>query len=121
MGSLVSLKEKINSKKVLLTNLFLSGSIAMANSYAANAAVGEVDVANIEDADKLVNSMLGIILAIARYVGIILVTWGIIQLLMAFRNEDADSKSRATMIIIASIALISAKSIVNLLIKTGGF
>ena len=111
---LSKVKEKIAPARVLLTNILLQTSLIMTGAYAASA-VNVSDV-NIEGANELVSTMLGVITEIARYIGILLAAWGIVQLVMAFKNEDADSKSRAMMLIVASIVLISARSLVTVLL-----
>ena len=66
-------------------------------------------------AGNLVNNLVGIIAMFGRYIGIALGAWGIIQLALAFKNEDADSKSRALMLIIASIILFNVQTLINML------
>jgi len=119
MGKVISnVKSFVLEKKNFLTNLYLGASMVAINSCAVSALTATT--AQIEGADQVVSSMLGIILAIARYIGILLAVWGVIQLMLAFKNEDADSKSRSMMLIVASIALISAQSIVNTLLGSIG-
>lgn len=49
--------------------------------------------------------MLSYVFAIFKYIGWLLLAWGIGQLVLAFKNEDADSKSRAMMLIVVAIIL----------------
>lgn len=65
------------------------------------------------DADSMMTKIIGQILNIVRYIGIVLLVWGVIQLVMAFKNEDGDSKSRAAMMLGISIVLIGMKSLLN--------
>lgn len=64
------------------------------------------------DDKQLINSILDVMYQMALYIGIILLAWGVIMLVLALKNEDADSKSRAIMLIAVSIALISIKILV---------
>lgn len=48
---------------------------------------------------------------IFKYIGYILAIWGTGMLVMSFKNEDADSKSRAIMLLVSAIILYSLKSI----------
>ena len=64
---------------------------------------------------QITKSMLSVIYLMAKYIGILLAAWGVIQLILAFKNEDADSKSRAMMLIVCAIALISAEFIIGAL------
>lgn len=66
-------------------------------------------------AKAMVGNMIGIVCSIFSYIGMLLLVWGIGQLVLAFKNEDADSKSRAMMLIVASIVLMSVRAIVGTL------
>lgn len=54
---------------------------------------------------NILKSLLQYVFKIFRYIGLILVAWGIGQLVLAFKNDDADSKSRAIMTIVAAAML----------------
>ena len=57
-----------------------------------------------------------LILACTIYIlapGWLLLAWGIGQLVLAFKNEDADSKSRAMMLIVVAIILTVVGTIFN--------
>ena len=62
-------------------------------------------------ADGLINAILNVIFTIAGYIGILLLVWGIVVLVLAIRNEDADSKSRAVLFIVVAIVLICLGSV----------
>ena len=64
-------------------------------------------------ASDAVTNLLGYVFGIFFYIGIVLLAWGIGQLVLAFKNEDGDSKSRAIMLIIAAIVLMSVGGIFN--------
>lgn len=53
-------------------------------------------------------------------IGAVLLVWAVGQLVMAFRNEDADSKSRAMMLIVSSCLMMSTKLIAGALIDQSG-
>lgn len=61
-----------------------------------------------------------VVLKIAFYIGIILLAWSIIMLVLAFKNEDADSKSRAIMLIVVSVVLIAIRPILSAILKSAG-
>jgi hypothetical protein len=46
--------------------------------------------------------------------------WSVGMLLLAFKNEDADSKSRAMMLLIVSAALIGIKGFLNTVLENTG-
>jgi uncharacterized membrane protein HdeD (DUF308 family) len=56
--------------------------------------------------DGIIGAILNVIFKIAGYIGILLLVWGIVVLVLAIRNEDADSKSRAVLFIVVAIVLI---------------
>ena len=71
--------------------------------------------------DQIVNSILDIVVKIAFYIGIILLAWSIVMLVLAFKNEDADSKSRAIMLIVVSVVLIAVRPTLNAVLGSAGF
>lgn len=63
---------------------------------------------------QLMGKLLEVIVMIFRYIGILLLAWSIGMLVLAFKNEDADSKSRAMMLLVVSIVLIGIEGILNI-------
>ena len=63
---------------------------------------------------QLMSKLLEVIVMIFRYIGILLLAWSIGMLVLAFKNEDADSKSRAMMLLVVSIILIGIEGILNI-------
>ena len=59
----------------------------------------------------MVEQLVDIVFSIFRWVGVLLLAWSVAQLVMAFKNEDADSKTKAMTMAIVSIVLVSLKSI----------
>lgn len=57
-------------------------------------------------ADEMFGELIGFIFKIFFYIGALLLAWSIGQLIMAFKNEDADSKSRAGMVLVVSVILL---------------
>lgn len=64
-------------------------------------------------ASGLIGNIVAIILAMFRWVGIVLLVWGVAQFIMAIKRTDAESKSDAIQTIICSIVLISLKSVIE--------
>lgn len=69
--------------------------------------------ATVADASTLMGSILGMILAVFRYVGIALIVWGVIQFVLATKRTDAESKSDAIQTIMCGIVLTALKTIFN--------
>ncbi len=65
---------------------------------------------------KVMTPLIQLIGSIFRWIGILLLVWGAGQLILAFKNDDADSKSRAITIIVVSVLLILFKSIANMVL-----
>ena len=68
---------------------------------------------NTGNADTMIQSAAGLMLKAASYVGFLLMIWGLIQLILAFKNEDADSKSRAIMTAVTGALLFGLRSILQ--------
>ena len=80
-------------------------------------AVPMTSMAGIND---MFSSILGAVFQIFFYVGALLLAWSIGQLILAFKNEDADSKSRAVLVIVVSCLLLSSKQIYNSIVTNLG-
>ncbi len=80
-------------------------------AVAAVAATGAATVSAHAGAGEIVNNLLGYIFGIFFWIGVVLLAWGVGQLVLAFKNEDGDSKSRAIMLIMASIVLMAVGGI----------
>lgn len=61
--------------------------------------------ASATTASGLVSNLLNYVFGIFKYIGLLLLAWGVGQLVLAFKNEDADSKSRAMMLVVVAIIL----------------
>ena len=102
MGNIVN-KIKLNARTLKI----VAGSIASAALVGTSFASAETS------AKDLVQGMLGYVFTIFKYIGWLLLAWGIGQLVLAFKNEDADSKSRAMMLIVVAIILTVIGTIFN--------
>lgn len=66
--------------------------------------------------EEIMGSVLGIIFTVAMYIGIILAIWGLFQLVMSLKNDDAEAKSRATQLMVVGIVLIGLKGLASVLL-----
>ena len=71
-----------------------------------------VMAANSPDPGAIVAKFVDIIMNIFLYIGILLAVWSVGMLVLAFKNEDGDSKSRAMMMLVVSCMLIGIKVLV---------
>jgi hypothetical protein len=79
-----------------------------------------VALAEDESANQIIVRILGVVCSIFRYIGIVLLAWSIGMLVLSFKNEDADSKSRAVLLMVVSIALIAIKSLLAAILPAVG-
>lgn len=86
-------------------------TVAIASITSAMAAIIGTTGMYAGTASNIVKSLLSYVFGIFFWIGVVLLAWGVGQLVLAFKNEDADSKSRAIMLIIASIVLMSVGTI----------
>lgn len=64
---------------------------------------------------SIVSQMIEIIEQIFVAVGVILAVYSVGQLIMAFKNEDADSKSRASTMLVVAIVLVAFPTLIKTL------
>lgn len=100
-----------------LRNFALSMSAASACIAPTAYAAGATSV----DSDKLLSQFVNIVIQLARYIGIILLVWGVVMLVLAFKNEDADSKSRAIMLIAVAVVLVAMGTFLGPIFSAIGF
>ena len=72
-----------------------------------------VFAASASELPNLVKQLINIITSIFRIVGVLLGAYSIGQLVLAFKNEDADSKTRASSTLVVAFVLIILPSIVE--------
>lgn len=106
MGNIVN-KIKLNARtlKIVAGSTVSAALVGTSFAFASGAGGGS--------AKTLVTNMLGYVFTIFKYIGWLLLAWGIGQLVLAFKNEDADSKSRAMMLIVVAIILTVIGTIFN--------
>ncbi len=63
--------------------------------------------------DQLVTSIIGIVLTLARYIGIVLIVTGVFQLVMAYKDDNADAKTRGVQLAIVGVILVGLKAILT--------
>lgn len=99
--------DKKNRMILLAGFAFVSLLILMAIGGFAFATAGADDIKTV------LKPILNIVCMIFTTVGVILTVYSVGQLIMAFKNEDADSKSRASTMLVVGVCLIIFPSIVK--------
>ena len=105
-------KKPINKVKTLCTvasAAVVSGVMTPMALAASHLTTGEVDPGSV------VKDLVDIVFQIFFYIGVLLLAWSIGMLVLAFKNEDADSKSRAMMLLVVSCVLMGIKTLFNAL------
>ena len=113
-----------NKVKNNVIGIFKSTPASVKRISFATALVAGEAIANFAmcaaDLNQIMGSILGVLATVFLYVGILLLCWGIGQLVLAFKNEDADSKSRAIMLIVASVFLIGIRTFLTAVLESTG-
>ena len=88
--------------------------IGMLPTY-ANAEGGvQVDPANVNTnttPDTIISNVIGIILLVARYIGMAMLVWGLVMFALAVKNDEPESKQKALMTTFAGVILIALRSV----------
>ena len=113
-GKIVMMQEekKCRCRKCMATfsrpmNMLMFAFMFLALSATPVMAAGDTSV------DSLIGTIVGIILTMFRYAGIVLLVWGVAQFVMAMKRSDSESKGDAIQTIIAAIVLIGLKTVVT--------
>lgn len=105
------LKKDINDKKHKFVALLMSHLILLTSVTVANAAPTSVPI---------ILKLLGEMLKIFQAAGFVLLVYAIFTLILALKNEDAESKVNAITQISISIVLITLSSIIEPLLSSAG-
>lgn len=112
----ISLKERGKSFINLVEDRKCTVRCAIATTFATGVLTTPTAFADVSpntDIGSIVPKIVGIITQIFFYIGILLLAWSIGMLVLAFKNEDADSKSRAMLLLVVSAALIGIKPLLK--------
>ena len=98
----MKIKNNLKQIKSFIYGFLIANCIAPITVFAAN-----------NEAVDSVNDLCREICNIVFYIGIIMLAWGLGMLVLSFKTEDADSKVKATMLVIVAVILISIKPIIK--------
>lgn len=71
--------------------------------------------------DAVFKQIIGVILDIARYMGIGITAYAVISWLLAMKDDNADGQSRAIRFVVVGIALVAAKTLLSTVLSAMGF
>ncbi len=101
-------------RKEVALNIIKYGSLALMVVYCAMCLINPAFAVTGEDKVKSVlESMIDIIGLVFQAVGVVLSVYSVGQLVLAFKNEDADSKSRASTMLVVGVVLIALPAIIS--------
>ena len=127
MGTMIlKTKQMMHDAGEVCSKLYVKAAVALTTALSAipfvGAAAAGADFATIGDKDIQTNSILGTIFTIVRFAAVILgglmVVIGAVQFSGAFRNEDAEGKTKASHVIIAGVILLGVGTAVIAVVKT---
>ena len=98
-------KKPVNKAKAICT----AASVATVTSATMPMVMANHDIAP----EEVLGGILDLVFNIFLWIGILLLAWSIGMLVLAFKNEDADSKSKAMMLLVVSIALLGLRALFN--------
>lgn len=100
-----------NSKrKSMITTIVILSALTIVFCVCPAFAAGDAYMGVIR---TIVESMTGVIGNIFKVVGILLALYAVGALILAFKNEDPDSKTKASTILVVAIVLIAFPKIVE--------
>lgn len=100
-------------KKAKITNKVMKAYNIMVMSIMTVTMIGMCLAGNNDPAGDVIGKMIDQICKVFKYVGVVLGVYSVGQLVLAFKNEDADSKSRATTMLVVSGILIGIETLVT--------
>ena len=106
-------KATIDKEKVKKQILMMSALLCVMTLVATVCPTFAAGVEGAAQIKEIVDKMVSIIGLIFRCVGVILAVYSVGHLILAFKHEDADSKSRASTMLVVAIVLIALPSIIN--------
>lgn len=102
------------------TAAICTAEASMMNVFATEGVEGPTADTDNTTMNDLMNGILGIIFTIFRYVGILLLVWAIVQIVMAFKNDDADSKQKGMVLAVIAVVLTTISLTINPILKAAG-
>lgn len=103
-------KDKVKKIGATVASVAMTAMPFMVNAFAAS-----------DEITSIVGTFLAYAVDIFVCVGVLLAVWAVGQLTLAFKNEDADSKSKAMMLLVVAAVLIGIKFLADQVASLAGF
>lgn len=118
MSRLQKIKQKISAPIIAVETAFLTMS-SMAVAACGPGVGGSDNSVTVRtdgiDMNATLGNVIGFVCTMMLYIGALLGAWAVAQLFLAFKNEDADSKSKAMMTLVAAVGLMSVKFVLQMI------
>ena len=116
----------MSKNQTLLTNnraqwgryCFAAMLIAVFAAFAMASGMTPALAASSGALNNVMNKVIGIISDAAFYIGIVIVLWGVFQIILAFRREDSEGISKQITSVVVGGVLVGFGSIANQLYAT---
>ena len=63
--------------------------------------------------ENVLGGVIGVIIEIAKYVGIVLAISGVFMLILAYKDDNADGQSRAVRLVVVAVALLGLRTLLK--------
>ena len=98
-----------NNRQTLIRSLIIIGILGFVALFIFGAS-STVFATNIENSQALrstMQSVINIVSTAAKYSGIVIALWGIVQIILALRREDSEGISKQIMTVVVGAGLIA--------------
>lgn len=89
-------------------------SIAVFSALPAYAAEASTTINTNATTESVIGGILDVIFKIALYIGIVLAVIGVVQFILAFKDDNAEQQSRGIRLAVIGTALIGVKVLIQL-------
>lgn len=104
------IKKNVNKFKTKAMYILACTQLMVISAYASNNGAAKADI----DIEKIMVDFFSWVVNVPFFwAGLGLLIYGGYQFVMAFRNEDSDSKTRAINAIIAGVGVMGLKAVIN--------
>jgi len=116
--------EFLKNKATILSSAMTAGigplvPVFAATSGEAAEGSGGGDISNADyskfnqNAGAVVKTIIGVLKQVVRWIGVVILAWGVISFIMGMRDEDVEKKHRATTLAIVGVAMVLVSFLVD--------
>ncbi|HJB27196.1 MAG TPA: hypothetical protein IAA06_00150 [Candidatus Blautia faecavium] len=105
-------KKRSKNLTKILKRIYMVQTVIMMLLFSAVPILASSDIGNV-DAGDLMGKVIGIIIYLFFWVGLCVLIWGIVMFLLALKRQDGESKADAVQTMVAGIALMALRFLVD--------